>query len=281
MKLIVIETENFKVDGGAMFGVIPKSLWSKVYPCDENNMCNLANRCLLIETNDRRILIDCGIGDKLDSKFRSYFYISGDTNLYKSLEKNGYKITDITDVILTHLHWDHCGGATKYNENKILVPVFPNAIYWVSEKQWNRALNPNLREKAAYITENFIPLKKYNVVNYITENQMLFPGIEVRIYNGHTEGMLSIIIHGNDKTLAIPCDLVPTSANVPLTWISAYDNNPELLLKEKTDFLNEAYIKNWFLFFEHDSFHEVCTLAKSEKGFHVDRFYSLSEINFE
>lgn len=278
MKVKVIETENFKVDGGAMFGVIPKTMWNEIYPADENNLCNLANRLLLIEIDNRKILIDTGIGDKHDEKFLSRIHVNGEGNLHKSLKIAGYTTDDITDVIFTHLHWDHCGGATYYDKNKELKLTFPNAQYWVSKDQWNWALNPNAREKAAFQNENFLPLYESGKLNFIEKNTMLFPNVEVRIYNGHTMGMISLILYGKNKTLALPADLIPTSAHVPLSWISSYDIQPMVLLKEKTEFLNEALDKNWILFFEHDINGECCELEKTPKGFKIKSLFPLTQI---
>jgi len=278
MKLTIIETENFKVDGGAMFGVIPKPMWQKVYPADENNMCNLANRLLLIEVKDRKILVDAGIGNKHDEKFLSHIYVNGEGNLHKSLEKKGVSTSDITDVVFTHLHWDHCAGATYYNTNRELCLTFPNAQYWVSESQWEWALNPNAREKAAFQDENLIPLQQSGRLNLIEQNTVLYDKIELRIYDGHTIGMISLILHGENSVLAVPADLIPTAAHIPLPWISAYDIQPMVLLKEKTDFLNEAWEKEWILFFEHDINTECCTLEKTNKGIKAKDFLPLSTV---
>ena len=279
MKIYNINTPNFKVDGGAMFGVIPKSMWQKVYPADENNMCNLANRCLLVDNGNRRILIDTGIGDKHNEKFLSHIYVNGNYDLLTSLKEAGYEAEDITDVIFTHLHWDHCAGATKYSADKTKIELtFPNAIHWTSAKQWNWAMNPNIREKAAFQAENLLPIKENGNLKLIENNTFLYDGIEIRIYDGHTKGMISVIIHTKDKTIALPADLIPTTAHFSLPWISAYDIEPMLLLKEKEEFLNEAYEKNWILFFEHDIFTECCTLQKTEKGIKENTRFLLKEI---
>jgi len=279
MKIKIIETPNFKVDGGAMFGVIPKSMWQKVYPADENNMCNLANRCLLIDNGKKVILIDTGIGDKHDEKFLSYIYVNGEGNLISSLYKHGYSPQQITDVIFTHLHWDHCAGATKFNSDKTKIElVFPNANYWTSKKQWEWAIKPNIREKAAFMKENLLPLLDSGKLNFIEKNTFFDENIELRLYDGHTMGMISIIIYLKNKTIALPADLIPTSAHIPLTWISAYDIQPLLLLEEKQNFLNEAYEKNWFLFFEHDINVECCNLQKTEKGIKPSEYFLLEQI---
>jgi glyoxylase-like metal-dependent hydrolase (beta-lactamase superfamily II) len=280
MKLNIISTENFKVDGGAMYGVIPKNLWNKVYPADENNLCNLANRCLLIDTGEKRILVDAGIGDKHDEKFLSHIYVNGDGNLYKSLKEAGYKPEDITDVVFTHLHWDHCAGATHYNADKTKIELtFPNATHWVSKAQWEWALNPNVREKAAFQNENLLPLKESGTIKLIEKNGFLFPDIEVRIFNGHTMGMISLIIHGKNSTLAVPSDLIPSVSHIPLSWIAAYDIQPMEILKEKTAFLQEAVQKNWILFFQHDINVECCTLQQTQKGVQAKEIITLSSVS--
>lgn len=278
MKVKVIETENFKVDGGAMFGVIPKTMWNKVYPADENNMCNLANRLLLIEIENRRILVDAGIGDKHDEKFLSHIYVNGSGNLHKSLKNEGYTVDDITDVIFTHLHWDHCAGATYYDDNHQLKLTFPHAHYWVSKSQWEWALNPNIRERAAFQEENLLPLLQSEKLHLIESNSKLFPGVEVRLYDGHTLGMISLILQGEHHSLAMPADLIPTASHLPLPWISAYDIQPMVLLKEKTDFLNEAAEKHWTLFFEHDIYGECCELENTPKGIKAKNMFALSEL---
>jgi glyoxylase-like metal-dependent hydrolase (beta-lactamase superfamily II) len=278
MKLFVIETENFKVDGGAMFGVIPKSMWQKIYPADENNMCNLANRCLLIDTGNRRILVDTGIGNKHDEKFLSHIYVNGDGNLFKSLQKSGYSTNDITDVIFTHLHWDHCAGATYYNKDKELCLTFPNATYWASRKQWNWAMNPNAREKAAFQQENLLPLLQSGKLNLLDNDVELFPNIHIRITDGHTIGMISLIIQTEKHIVALPADLIPTAAHIPLPWISAYDIQPMILLKDKTEFLRQAAEQYWVLFFEHDIFTECCTVQKTEKGYKEMERFSLNQL---
>ncbi len=250
MKVEIVLTSNFKVDGGAMFGVIPKSMWNKVYPADENNLCNLANRCLLIDTGERRVLIDAGIGNKHDEKFLSHIYVNGEGELLSSLQTLGYKPEDITDVVFTHLHWDHCAGATYYSENRSnILLTFPNAIHWASKKQWEWAMNPNPREKAAFQKENLLPIAESGKLQLIERNVELYQGIELRLSDGHTMGMISIIIRANEKTIALPADLIPTAAHIPLPWISAYDIQPLLLLKEKESLLNEAVEHNWILFF--------------------------------
>lgn len=279
MKINVVKTPNFKVDGGAMFGVIPKSMWQKVYPADENNMCNLANRCLLIDTGKQRILIDAGIGNKHDEKFLSYIYVNGESELLYSLSELGYNAEDITDVIFSHLHWDHCAGATQYSADRSKIELtFPNANHWVSKKQWEWAMNPNAREKAAFQSENLLPLKESGKLKLIEKNTFLYDGIEIRLYDGHTMGMIAVIIHGSEKTLALPTDLIPTTAHIPLPWISAYDIQPMLLLKEKEEFLKEAFEKNWILFFEHDIFTECCTLQMTEKGIKEKARFLLKDV---
>src|SRR4030042_2964880 len=234
MRLISIETGNFKLDGGAMFGVVPKSLWQKIYPADENNMCNLSLRALYIKDGNRKILIDVGLGKKQDEKFFGYYYLNGDDSLDKSLSKEGISKSDITDVILTHLHFDHCGGAVEYDEkNKTRQPTFPNATYWCSNDQWNWALKPNQREKSSYLNENIIPLRDSGQLHLFHREFNLTSNVSIRLYNGHSQGLVLPFIQYPDHTIVYVADLIPTSAHVPLSWICGYDTQPLVSLKEK------------------------------------------------
>lgn len=277
MRLYTIDSGNFMVDGGAMFGVIPKSLWSKYYPCDEKNMCNLANRCLLIETNEKKILIDTGIGEKQDEKYLAHFYLNGNTNLINSLNKAGFHTGDITDIILTHLHWDHCGGALAYNDNSKTIEVFPNAHYWVSKKQWDWANNPNKREKAAFLQENILPLSDTGKLHFIEKNVQWTSEIELRLYDGHTIGQIVPFINTGKRTLVFMADLIPSVAHIPLPYLAAYDIHPLTALKEKEDFLSEAVDNSYVLFFEHDIRYETCTVQQTIKGIREDTCFKLSE----
>ncbi len=276
MKLYKIETGNFKVDGGAMFGVVPKTLWQKKYPADENNLCNCSMRCLLVVDGKKKILIDNGCGNKQDEKFFSHYYLNGDDTLEKSLNKNGFTCDDITDVILTHLHFDHCGGGVKYNSKNELELTFKNAIYHTSKQQWDWAINPNKREAPAYLIENLLPMYEKAKLNFIDENTDLFPNIKVKLYNGHTVGQVIPFINYNGKTLVFVGDLIPVVANIPLSYISSYDLFPLDTLKEKQEFLNEAEKNNYILFFEHDLYNECCTVKDTIKGIRENDVFILS-----
>lgn len=271
MKLHSINTGTFKLDGGAMFGVVPKVLWNKTYPADENNLCTWALRCLLIENNEQRILIDSGIGNKQDEKFLSHYYIKDNDGFDKTLSHTGFKPDDITDVILTHLHFDHCGGAVKYNQEKtVFVPTFKNAAYWLGKQHWDLANNPNSREKASFLKENFVPLFDSGKVKFIEKDKELFENVSVKIFNGHTTGQVIPFIKYNDKTIVYMGDLIPASAHIPLAWVLSYDTSPLISLSEKEIFLNEAAENNYILFFEHDIYNECCTVKKTEKGVRIN-----------
>ena len=279
MELHVIDTGNFKLDGGAMFGVVPKVMWQKLYPADENNLCTWTMRCLLIVTDDRKILIDCGIGEKQEEKFLKNYHLSGDASLEKSLKNAGFSNADITDVILTHLHFDHCGGAVKYNSSKTeLIPTFNNAIYWVSQQQWDLANHPNQREKASYLKENFQPLNENGKIRFVENDSELYPGISVRIFNGHTAGQLIPFIKYNDKTIVYMADFIPAAAHIPLPFIISYDTQPLVSLAEKESFLKEAVKGDYTLFFEHDVYNECCNLHETEKGIRANKSFQLKEI---
>ena len=281
MKVFPIETGNFKIDGGAIFGVVPKVLWQKKYPADENNLCNWAMRSLLVDTGDRRILFNNGMGDKQDEKFFSRYHPNGEDNLLKSLAKAGYAPEDITDNIITHLHYDHCGGGVKYNEDRTRLELtFKNADYWISKAQWELANNPNAREKAAFLPENFLPVQEHGKLKLVEENTNIFPEIEVRLYDGHTQGQLIPFIHHEGKTLMFVSDLLPSTAHVPLPYIMSYDTLPLVTLKEKEDFFKEAVEKQYILFFEHDLYNECCTLEQTPKGAGVKKTFRLSEVDF-
>ena len=249
MNLYKIETGNLKLDGGAMFGVVPKALWQNLYPADEKNLCNWAMRCLLIETEDRKVLIDTGMGDKQGKKFFSYYLPNGEETLESSLKENGFTPEDITDVILTHLHFDHVGGAVKYNEKKELVPVFPNAIYHVSRSHWELAVNPNRREKASFLPENFIPLQEHKQLNLIEEEGEIIPGIEIKIFNGHTVGQIIPYIKYKNKIIVYGGDLFPSTAHIPMPYIMSYDTQPLVTLKDKKRFFDDAVKHDHILFF--------------------------------
>jgi glyoxylase-like metal-dependent hydrolase (beta-lactamase superfamily II) len=277
MRLFKIETGNLMLDGGALFGVVPKSMWAEKYPANEKNLCNLSMRCMLIIAEGKKILIDTGIGNKQDEKFFGYYYLNGTDTLKGSLEKAGVSFSDITDVVLTHLHFDHCGGCVEYNENGIAVPAFKNARYWISRQQWKWAENPNQREKSSFLPENFIPVKMNGQLEYIDKSIELVPGVELRLFNGHTDGQIIPFIKYNNNTIVFTGDLIPTAAHIPLSWICAYDTKPLVAFNEKKKFLEEALKNNYTLFFEHDINIECCNLKMTEKGIRVDECFALND----
>ena len=276
MRLSVIHISNFKIDGGAMFGVVPKTLWQKVYPADENNLCNWSLRSLLIDTGERRILIDNGYGNKQDEKFFRYIYLNGGNGLEEGLRKAGYTPEDVTDMVLTHLHADHCGGGIQYNNDHTgFETVFSNARYWISRSQWDWATHPNPREKDAFLEENILPMQESGRLQLVEGNKKLVHGVELRIYNGHTRGQIIPFIHFEGHTLVFMADLIPSVAHLPLVWNMSYDIEPMVTIQEKEAFLREAYGNRYILFFEHDLYHECCTLKKTPKGYREDRIFTL------
>ena len=266
MKLIPISAGNFHCDGGALFGVIPKKLWCKVYPVDENNFTKLALRCLLIDSGEKKILIETGIGNHFPEKHLQNNGVENWEILEVSLNQNGYTAEEITDVFFTHLHWDHCTGAVK-NQNGKLVTVFPNANYWCSKSQWEHSKISNAREKAAYHTDVLNFLFNTGKFNLVENEGELFPNIEVRFFDGHTPGQMIPFIRVENKTVVYMADLIPTAANIPLLWLAAYDLYPVKALEEKEEFLEEAAKNGFILFFEHDFFTECAIVLKTEKGF--------------
>ena len=279
MELYSIETGNLKIDGGAMFGVVPKVMWSKVYPADDNNLCNWSMRCLLIVDGDRKILIDNGMGDKQDEKFTRHYYLNGDDTLEKSLAKYGFTTDDITDMVLTHLHFDHCGGSIKQNEDRSgLIPAFKNANYWIGKKQWDLAVNPNRRDKASFLKENILPIQESGKLNFIEKEGQLFPNVSIRFFHGHTDGQVIPFINYKGKTIVYTADLMPAVAHIPLPWIMAYDMHPLITLREKQDFLEEALQNNYILFFEHDIYQECCNLQQTEKGIRAKETFRISNL---
>lgn len=278
MKLYSILTGNLKLDGGAMFGVVPKVIWNKLYPCDENNLCNWSMRCLLIVEGERKILIDTGIGNKQSEKFFSNYYLNGDDSLAASLDNVGYTPDDVTDVILTHLHFDHCGGAVSWNEDKTeYLPTFKNATYHISRQQWEWATHPNNREKASFLKENILPIQEKAKLNLIEADETLFPGVSVKLFHGHTDGQVIPFIRYNNTTVVYMADLMPSSAHIPLPYVMSYDTRPLITLKEKEVFLKEAVQNNYLLFFEHDLYRECCTVMETEKGYMMKELYKLSD----
>ena len=278
MQLYTIETGMFKLDGGAMFGVVPKTIWNKLNPADENNLCSWSLRCLLVQEGNRLVLIDNGIGDKQSEKFFSHYYLHGDDTLDKSLAKHGFSKDDITDVILTHLHFDHCGGSIVREGDK-LVPAFRNATFWSNERHWQWATEPNDREKASFLKENILPIKESGQLRFIENNAGDFPDfISVRQVFGHTEAMMLPMMKYKGKTLIYMADLLPSAAHIPLPYVMAYDMFPLTTLNEKKSFLTEAQQNDYILFFEHDPQIECCTLQLTEKGIRQKDTFRLAEM---
>jgi glyoxylase-like metal-dependent hydrolase (beta-lactamase superfamily II) len=278
MKLYSINTGFFKLDGGAMFGVVPKTMWNKLNPSDENNMCSWAMRCLLIEDDNKLILIDNGIGNKQDDKFFGHYYLHGNDSLEKSLAAHGFHSDDITDVFLTHLHFDHCGGSIK-RENDKLVPAFKNAAYWSNERHWKWATQPNDREKASFLKENILPIQESGQLNFVDPHQTEFlPNIEIMNVYGHTDAMMLPKIQYKEKTIVFMADLLPSAGHIPIPYVMAYDMFPLTTLDEKKSFLTEAVQKDYILFFEHDPINECCTLQQTEKGIRANEFFTLEKL---
>lgn len=279
MKLYSIETGFFKLDGGAMFGVVPKSLWQRTNPADENNMCTWAMRCLLIEDGDRLILVDNGIGDKQDDRFLRHYYLHGDATLEKSLAAHGFGKDDITDVFLTHLHFDHCGGSVVWNRDKTGFEMnFKNATYWSNERHWKWAVEPNRREKASFLKENIIPIEESGQLKFVNESEKWHPNIDLFFANGHTDAQMIPIIDYKDKKLAFMADLLPSVGHFPIPYVMGYDTRPLLTLDEKERFLKTAADKDYVLMFEHDSINECCTVQHTDKGVRADQTFKLSEL---
>ncbi|MFT6814886.1 MAG: glyoxylase-like metal-dependent hydrolase (beta-lactamase superfamily II) [Sphingobacteriales bacterium] len=278
MKIHPINAGNFKLDGGAMFGVVPKSIWHKLNPADSNNMCSWAMRCLLIEDGDRLILVDTGMGDKQSEKFFGYYYMFGDDSLEKGFKNLGFSFDDVTDVFLTHLHFDHCGGAIK-NENGLLVPTFKNAHYWSHSKHWDWAMNPNPREKASFLKENISPIQESGQLKFIDKEPKFHPNIDVKLVHGHTESQMLPLIDLNGQKFLFCADLLASSAHLPLAFVMGYDVRPLLTLKEKDNVLNEAFENDYKLIFEHDLNIECATVKQTERGIRIEETGPLNSFN--
>jgi glyoxylase-like metal-dependent hydrolase (beta-lactamase superfamily II) len=279
MKIYPIETGNFKLDGGAMFGVVPKTIWQKTNPADSNNLINMSMRCMLIEDGDRLILIDTGLGEKQSDKFFGYYYLFGDFSLEASLKKHGFHRDDITDVFLTHLHFDHCGGVIEWNSQKTLLqPAFKNAKFWSNDNHWKWATEPNPREKASFLKENINPIKESGQLNFIHRNAIDQIGFDVLFMDGHTEKQMLPKIKYQDKTIVFMADLLPTIGHIPLPYVMGYDTRPLLTIKEKAAFLNEAANNNYYLFLEHDAYNELCTVEHTEKGVRLKNTHKFTDI---
>ncbi len=298
MKLHVINTGNFKLDGGAMFGVVPKKLWNKTNPADENNMCNWTMRCLLIEEGNRLTLIDNGIGNKQDAKFYSHFFLNGNDTLEKSLNLAGFSNDDVTDMFLTHLHFDHCGGGIKFNEdNTALETVFKNATYWSNAEHWEWAVKPNAREKPSFLRENILPMEESGQLKFIDDakaegqkktiqdnkglefstSEQLGDNVSIMLTRGHTDAMMIPHIKYKGKTVVYMADLLPSTGHIPLPYVMGYDTRPLLTLTEKEKFMSLAADEEFILFFEHDAVNECCTVQKTEKGIRLKETFTLKE----
>ena len=284
MKLYPIEAGNFKLDGGAMFGVVPKTIWNKTNPADENNLIDIAARCLLIEDGNRLILIDTGMGNKQSEKFFGYYSLWGSHSLDKSLAKYGFHRDDVTDVFMTHLHFDHCGGSVNWNKNKTGYEVaFKNAKYWTNEDHWQWAIKPNPREKASFLHENIIPMQESGHLNFIKRTEGDFVekselGFGIFFVDGHTEKMMVPYIEFQGKTICFPADLLPTAGHVPIPYVMGYDTRPLLTMPEKTKFLTQAAEENLFLFLEHDAHNEIITVEKTEKGVRLKEVFRCEDL---
>jgi glyoxylase-like metal-dependent hydrolase (beta-lactamase superfamily II) len=278
MKINIIDTGYFKLDGGAMFGVVPKTLWNKHNPADERNLCSWAMRCLLVEEGDRLILIDTGMGDKQDAKFFGHYDLHGDATLLSSIQQKGYSPEDITDVILTHLHFDHVGGAVQFSKDgSRLSPTFRKATYWSNEAHWQWAVEPNPREKASFLKENILPLQESGQLKFIEKGTSPFPSIDFINVNGHTEQMMLPVIHYQNRKIIYAADLLPSSFHIPLPWIMSYDMRPLVTLEEKTQVLQQAVNEDCIILFEHDPLYEAAVLEQTEKGIKIKQRGSLSE----
>ena len=284
MNLYPIEAGNFKLDGGAMFGVVPKTIWQKTNPADNNNLIDIATRCLLIEDHNRLILIDNGMGDKQSEKFFGYYYLWGEYALDKSLKQHGFSHSDITDVFLTHLHFDHCGGSVVWNKDRTLLePAFKNTKYWTNDLHWKWATEPNPREKASFLKENIMPMQESGQLNFIkrSENALLKNselGFDIFFADGHTEKQMIPMIHHKGKIICFMADLLPTLGHIPVPYVTGYDTRPLLSMPEKEWFMNEAAEKGYYLFLEHDAHNEIITVEKTEKGVRLKEVFQWQDV---
>ena len=284
MKFYPIEAGNFKLDGGAMFGVVPKPIWSRTNPADSNNMIDIASRCLLIENGDRLTLIDTGMGNKQSDKFFGYYYPWGNFTLEKSLKEKGFHKNDITDVFLTHLHFDHCGGAVQRNKNQTgYESTFKNATYWSNEKHWNWATKPNRRERASFLSENILPMQESGQLKFVSDPKEYFSNaneLDFGIFfaDGHTEKQMIPHIDYKGKKIVFMADLLPTAGHLPLPFVMGYDTRPLLTLPEKEMFLNMAADNNYYLFLEHDAHNPIITVKHTEKGVRLNECFTIDEL---
>ena len=283
MKIHPLNTGNFKLDGGAMFGVVPKTLWQKTNPADANNMCDWSMRSMLIEDGDKLILIDAGIGDKQSEKFFSHYYMHGNDSLIGNLKSLGFSPNDITDVFLTHLHFDHCGGAIQWNKERTgFEPAFKNATYWSTENHWKWATEPNSREKASFLSENILPIQESGQLKFIERTgdftKNVFENFDVLFVDGHTESMMIPHITYQNKTIVFMADLLPSVGHIPLPFVMGYDTRPLITMSEKEKFLNNAVKNEFILFLEHDSANECCTLQMTEKGVRLAETFRFNQM---
>jgi prepilin-type processing-associated H-X9-DG protein len=279
MKIYPIETGSFKLDGGAMFGVVPKTIWQKTNPADSNNLIDMSMRCMLIEDGQRLILIDTGLGSKQSDKFFGYYHLFGNFSLESSLTKLGFHRDDITDIFLTHLHFDHCGGVIEWNSQKnLLQPAFKNAKFWSNDNHWKWASEPNPREKASFLKENINPIRESGQLNFITNNSLEQIGFNVLFMDGHTEKQMLPKLSYQGKTIVFMADLLPTIGHIPLPYVMGYDTRPLLTIKEKALFLKEAADNNYYLFLEHDAYNEICTVQHTEKGVRLKETHKFTDI---
>ncbi len=278
MKLYPVIADLWKMDGGVAFGVVPKSIWNRNNMADENNMIPIVTRCLLVQTEDRLILIDAGMGHKRDEKYYNVRFREPATTLERLLAAHNFSLNDITDVLFTHFHDDHVGGATLRKQDCTVVPAFPNAAFWCSQSQWEWAIHPNKREGASYFKDNLLPLQDSGRLRFLENGSKLFQGICTRIYNGHTMGQVIPFIQYAEHTIVYMGDFIPTAFNIPMPFIPSVDIQPLVSIVEKAAFLEEAVKKNYILLFEHDYFNECCTVKQTEKGINTDRIFTLDSV---
>jgi glyoxylase-like metal-dependent hydrolase (beta-lactamase superfamily II) len=280
MKLHTIDTGFFKLDGGAMFGVVPKTIWQKTNPADEQNLCTWAMRCLLIEDGNKLILVDTGFGDKMEPKLAAYYKLHGEADLISSIQNLGYSVADITDVFHTHLHFDHCGGSVKFNQDRTGFELtFPNATYWTNPDHYKWATEPNAREKASFLKENINPIAESGQLRFVdVQASSPFPQFEIIYVNGHTDKMMLPVIRYKGHTLVYVADLLPSVGHLPIPYVMGYDTRPLLTLEEKASFLQTAADNNYILYLEHDPQHECCTVKHTDRGVRLDQVFKLAEI---
>tara|TARA_R110001583_G_scaffold1887_20_gene14383 strand:- start:2280 stop:3140 length:861 start_codon:yes stop_codon:yes gene_type:complete len=284
MILYPIETGNFKLDGGAMFGVVPKSIWNNTNPADSNNMIDIAARSLLVEDGERLVLIDTGMGNKQSDKFFGYYHQWGNHSLDKSLAKHGFHRNDITDVFMTHLHFDHCGGSIQWNKDRTgYEPAFKNAHFWTNKDHWQWAIEPNVREKASFLKENLLPMQESGQLKFINRGESTFIenselGFDILFVDGHTDKQMLPILRYKGKNLVFAADLVPTTGHIPIPYVMGYDTRPLLTMEEKKVFMDNAISSEYHLFLEHDAHHEICSLKKTERGVRLDKVHTFDEL---